>query len=79
MKRKGLITHLSRFDEQQRKIFIQYLTNIINNVTCKKPKFLNGAYSLRLEKIKELFGSVESFRMELKGLGYDITTGESVV
>lgn len=65
MKIKGMLTHIGRFTVEQKLEFDRYSIGIINNTAVKKPKFLNRAYCLTIEKILDLFGSISDFKIKV--------------
>lgn len=61
MKKKGMITHVNRFSDEQFAEFMNYYNDVIQGKNHKLPKFLNAAYKVNIDKINELFGSSEQF------------------
>ena len=73
MQKKGMLKHFSRFiDINQREILTKYINDILLDIRNIRPKFLNRAYTLRKDKIIDLFGSIDSFRNKMKELKYDV-------
>jgi hypothetical protein len=73
MQQKGLIKHYSGFtDVDQKELLSKYINNILNDIRCKMPNFINRAYSLRKDKIIDLFESVAAFKIKMKELNYAI-------
>jgi len=61
MKIKGMLTHVNKFNPEQRLIFNEYAIAVLNNKYHRRPDFLNRAYTISIKKISELFGSIEEF------------------
>jgi hypothetical protein len=71
MQQKGMIKHFSKFtDLEQRSVLNKYISDILNNSKCIRPNFINRAYTLRIDKIIELFGSIDTFKIKMKELNY---------
>lgn len=61
MMRKGMLTHISRMDDEQRREFISYAISVIGGNECERPLFLNPAYTVSINKINKLFGDARNF------------------
>jgi hypothetical protein len=71
MQQKGMINHFSKIAEsEQRKILAKYMSDILNNIKCIRPNFINRAYTLKIDKIVDLFGSIDAFKVKMKELNY---------
>jgi hypothetical protein len=77
MKVKGMLRHFSRVSVEDIPTMDKYINGILSNTKCKRPAFINAAYTLSIQKIIDLFGTVDAFNSEMRNLGYVITQGES--
>jgi len=65
MKKKGMLTHIHNFTNDQLTEFVIYAEKMYNGVYCKKPYFLNTAYAVSKNKIDELFGNYENLLLSI--------------
>lgn len=66
MIKKGMLTHISRYSDEQYSKFILYAEDIFNGIHHPRPDFLNRAYTLSVNKINTLYGSTTKFLDEIK-------------
>lgn len=65
MLRKGFLTHVSKMNNEQKTEVLFYSLQMINGVYCKKPNFLNRAYSVSNTKVEKWFGNAQTFIEDL--------------
>jgi hypothetical protein len=61
MQATGMITHIKRFSPSELEMFVTYATLKFECKESNRPAFLNRAYTVSIEKIINIFGSVENF------------------
>lgn len=66
MKKKGMLTHISKFSDEQFEEYTKYCEDRLNGLSHKPPKFLNRAYFVNKDKILELFNSVKEFKKAIR-------------
>lgn len=68
MMKKGMLSHISKFTDEQYTIFMVYANDILSGNTHKRPDFINRAYTVNQKNVTAWFGDADTFLKECENV-----------